>query len=162
MQQTDQERLNELQQKAADYARKKQEELNEKVASLRSQIENLIHERGEIERGPLTVQETLSVCIHELEKGKKEIFGDLLTRHIKDVQNQRTDFLSGPAIRLTFFADSNMWKLIFAMIDKTDLEKAAAGLESAGALSEIQRREKIDSLNRKIADLEKQIGKLLL
>jgi hypothetical protein len=48
------------------------------------------------------------------------------------------------------------------MIDKTDLEKAAAGLESAGALSEIQRREKIDSLNRKIADLEKQIGKLLL
>ena len=159
--QSDQERLDELSAKAAEFSKKQAEELTKKVGSLRSQIEGLQHDRSEIERGPLTGEETVKLAKQKLREGRKEFFfTEFLTQHMKDTQMQQTAFLDPTVIKLHFTADRNLYKWLYGIVTELDIDEAAKAL-APGGLSEKQKKEKIDSLNKRIKELENEIETLL-
>jgi polyhydroxyalkanoate synthesis regulator phasin len=157
----DQERLNELSQKAAEFSKKQAEELAKKVGSLRSQSEALIHDRTEIERGLLTIEETVKLAKQKLREGTKEFFfTQFLTQHLLDTQKQQTQFLDQVAVKLHFTADRNLYKWLYGIVTDEMIDEAAKEL-LPGGLSEKQKKGEIDSLNKKIREVENEIEKLL-
>jgi hypothetical protein len=157
----DQERLNELSQKAAEFSKKQAEELAKKVGSLRSQSEALIHDRTEIERGLLTIEETVKLAKQKLREGTKEFFfTQFLTQHLLDTQKQQTQFLDQVAVKLHFTADRNLYKWLYGIVTDEMIDEAAKEL-LPGGLSEKQKKGEVDSINRKIRELENEIEKLL-
>jgi polyhydroxyalkanoate synthesis regulator phasin len=157
----DQERLNELSQKAAEFSKKQAEELAKKVGSLRSQSEALIHDRTEIERGLLTIEETVKLAKQKLREGTKEFFfTQFLTQHLLETQKQQTQFLDQIAVKLHFTADRNLYKWLYGIVKDEMIDEAAKEL-LPGGLSEKQKKGEIDSLNKKIRELENEIEKLL-
>lgn len=160
--QTDQERLNELSQKAADYAAKKQNELTEKVASLRTQIEKLLHEREETLQLPMTPSETLAIAKKALIDGRKEIFfEELLIPHLKDVQNRHSNFLPPEGLRVHYVSERRLAEWVYgSWVTEADLIAACQELPNIG-VTEVARREKIAAIDEKIKKLEGEIEKLL-
>lgn len=159
---SDQERLDRLTAKAAEKAAAEAIELNRKVASLRSQIEGLLHNRGEIKNSPMTPQETLVIAKKALIDGRKSIFfEELLIPHLRDVQNKHTSFLEPARLRVHFLEESKLFRWVFgSWVTEADLIAACQELPNIG-MTEVARKEKIDAINRKIAELEKGIEKLL-
>jgi hypothetical protein len=158
---TDQEKLDKLTARAAERAAADSAGLNQKVASLRSQIEKLLHERSGIELGLLTVEETVKLAKQKLREGRRDFFfTEFLTQHMKDTQMQQTAFLDPTVIKLHFTADRNLYKWLYGIVTELDIDEAAKAL-APGGLSEKQKKEKIDSLNKRIKELENEIETLL-
>ena len=159
--QSDQERLDALSAKAAEFSKKQAEELTKKVGSLRSQIEGLQDGRGEIERGLLTVEETVRIAKQKLKEGRKEFFfTQFLTPHLLETQKQQTQFLDQVAVKVHFTADRNLYKWLYGIVTDEMIDEAAKEL-LPGGLSEKQKKGEIDSLNKKIREVENEIEKLL-
>jgi len=158
---SDQARLDTLVKKAAEFSKKQAEELTKKVGSLRSQIEGLQHDRSEIERGPLTGEETVKLAKQKLREGRKEFFfTQFLTQHLLETQKQQTQFLDQAAVKVHFTADRNLYKWLYGIVTDEMIDEAAKEL-LPGGLSEKQKKEKISGINKRIEELENEIEKLL-
>lgn len=157
---TDQERLSRLTQRAKDYAEKRAEELQSKVASLRARIEKLHDEKSSIERGLISKAEAIYRAKAALEKGKREFFiKEFLTPHLRSAQQQKLGFLD-PATLQVHYLERQLWRFVFTWINASMIEEAGEGLEDDGP-PEKERKAKIEGLNREIQKLEKEIEGLL-
>jgi uncharacterized protein YceH (UPF0502 family) len=147
--------------KAREFSEKQILNLEKKVNGLRAKINELLDERAVILNSAFTVTETLEVAKKALEDGRKNYFiKELLVAHLQKVQNRADAPFVPVAIRLNFLGDFDHFKLVYNMIDETDLIEAAKALDNIG-MPRAERETKVESINRKISDLEKQIEKLL-
>jgi hypothetical protein len=154
--------LDKLTEKAAQKATEEGRKLNEKVAGLRSQIERLLDEKREIQGLPMTVKETLETAKKILAEKKQKLFiEELLVKELSSLQNQH-GFLETAGLRVHLLSDLNLFRWVFgSWINEVDLVEAVKFLPGDVGISEIQKKEKTDVINRKVTDLEKQIEKLL-
>jgi hypothetical protein len=158
--QSDQERLDGLMKRAREFSEKQILDLEKKVNGLRAKINELLDERAVILNSPFTVTETLEVAKKALEDGRKTFFMDeLLVKHLKRIQ-ARVDNFSPVAIRQNFINDLNLYRLIYNVIDETDLIEAAKALDNIG-MPRAERETKVESINKKVKALENEIEKLL-
>ena len=159
---TDQIRLDRLTAKAAEKAAAEASKLNQQVSELRKKIEDLLHERGEVQRSPMTPQETLAIAKSTLIERRKSIFmEELLIPHLKDVQNKASDFLPPTALRVHFLDELKLFRWVYgSWITERDLEEAVKSLPNIGMNLE-ERKKKIEVIDKKIAAFEAEIEKLL-
>ena len=158
--QSDQERLDGLMKRAREFSEKQILDLEKKVNGLRAKINELLDERAVILNSPFTVSEALEVAKKSLEDGRKTFFMDeLLVKHLKRIQ-ARVDNFSPVAIRQNFINDLNLYRLIYNVIDETDLIEAAKALDNIG-MPRAERETKVESINKKVKALENEIEKLL-
>ncbi len=158
---TEQERLDELTEKAQAYARKQAAELESKVASIRKRIEELADLRHEIEFAPRTKEETLSLCKTNLkERREEEFIQKMLLPHITLVREKHVDFLNPSDLRVHLLSDFNFYRWAYQWVSDDLVEKAVALLPDGG-IPEKERVKKISEINSKISSLEKEIEGLL-
>jgi len=158
---SDQTRLDNLMKRAREFSEKQIRDLEEKVSGLRTKINELLDERGKILNSPFTPEETLSVAKQALDDGRRNFYmKELLTKHLKKIQSRGDAPFIPAAIKLYFVDDMNLWRLVFNMIDETDLIEASKSLENVG-MPKAEREAKVEAINKKVKALEGEIEKLL-
>lgn len=159
---SDQERLDRLSSRAAIHAGNLQRGLNEKVSGIRKKIEDLLDERGGVERAPRTVKETLEFSKKVLaERRKKHFMEEILVSELKNVQNQRSTFFEPSSLRVHSLSDLNLFRWAFSWITEKDIEEAASALDSSIGIDEKERAKRILEINEKVKKLEGEIEKLM-
>jgi hypothetical protein len=160
---TDQERLDGLTRRAADYAVEKADKLNQQVSELKKKIEDLLHERSEIQGLPMTPQETLAIAKSTLIERRKSIFmEELLIPHLRDIQNKHCGFLEPTSLRVHFLDELKLFRWVYgSWITEADLIQAMAALPSDVGIDEKERARRIAIIDEKIKKLEGEIVKLL-
>jgi hypothetical protein len=160
---SDQIRLDRLTAKAAEKAAAEASKLNKQVSELRKKIEDLLHERSEIQGLPMTPQETLAIAKNTLIERRKSIFmEELLIPHLRDIQNKHCGFLEPTSLRVHFLDELKLFRWVYgSWITEADLIQAAAALPADVGIDEKERAKRIAVIDERIKKLEGEIEKLL-
>jgi hypothetical protein len=148
---------------ADNIATKKTSAMQENIKNLKKKYSELIDEKAELFRSPLTIAETLKLAKDALRKARRKwFFEERLVSHIKAVQMRQSLPFDPLHLRLLFdFNPDEIWKLALWIISEGDLEEAAKMLPPDVGMTSEEMNEKIKKIDKEIEGIESQIEKEL-
>ena len=145
MRKTDQELLQNLGKKADSIQSRRVDEIEKRFTDIKTSIERLIEEKGDVMCGPSTREEVLAKAKRELEDGKRFVKA-ALAKHLYDCQQRSSDPFTISFCEF-YFGATQAWKLFFYALDEKDIEEAVSALPNIGipAKQKEKRMKEIDS-----------------